>query len=179
MSHHDPIIVSYQGIDPDISEIAFIFPGVFVSGDVTVLDEASVFPGCVLRGDVASIHVGRRTNIQDCTVVHVSSKDGPTWIGDEVTIGHHCLIHACTLEDRCFIGMRATVMDNAVVETGAMVAAGALVTPGKRVPAGELWAGSPAKKMRDLSVEDQAGFMSTVDRYAEHGRIYREALKAL
>jgi len=174
-----PIIVPYQGIIPQISSNAFIFPGVFVSGAVTVLEGASVFPGCVLRGDVAAIHVGRRTNLQDATVVHVSSNDGPTWIGDEVTVGHHCLIHACTLEDRSFIGMRATVMDKAVVETGAMVAAGALVTPGKRVPAGELWAGNPAKKMRDLSPEEIDGFMSTVDRYEAHGRTYRDALKGL
>ena len=179
MSSVSPIIVPYQGDTPNISPDSFVAPGVFVSGDVTILEGASVFPGCVLRGDVAAIHVGRRTNIQDCTVVHVSSNDGPTWIGDEVTIGHHCLIHACTLEDRSFIGMRATVMDNAVVETGAMVAAGALVTPGKRVLSGELWAGSPVKKMRDLSPEEQVGFMSTVDRYAEHGRNYREAIAKL
>jgi len=152
---------------------------VFVSGNVTILDEVAILPGCVLRGDVSPIHVGRRTNIQDCTVVHVSSKDGPVWIGDEVTIGHHCLIHACTLEDRSFIGMRATVMDHAVVETGAMVAAGALVTPGKRVPSGELWAGCPARKMRDLSTEEIDGFMSTVDRYVDHGKAYREALGTL
>jgi carbonic anhydrase/acetyltransferase-like protein (isoleucine patch superfamily) len=176
---YTPIIVPYQRIIPTISSDSFVAPGVFVSGAVTILADASVFPGCVLRGDVASIHVGRRTNIQDCTVVHVSSDDGPTCIGDDVTVGHHCLIHACRLEDRCFIGMRATVMDKAVVETGAMVAAGALVTPGKRVPAGELWAGSPAKKMRDLSPEEQAGFMATVERYAEHGRRYREAIAAL
>ncbi|MBN33907.1 MAG: gamma carbonic anhydrase family protein [Rhodospirillaceae bacterium] len=174
---NDTIIIQYRGIEPNISSDAFVFPGVFVSGDVTVLENAAIFPGCVLRGDVAAIHVGRRTNIQDCTVVHVSSNDGATWIGDEVTIGHHCLIHACTLEDRSFIGMRATVMDKAVVETGAMVAAGALVTPGKRVPSGELWAGNPAKKMRDLSPKEQAGFMSTVDRYAAHGQAYRDALK--
>ncbi len=177
MNPASPTVVPFQGNAPDISPLCFVAPGVFVSGRVTVLDEASVFPGCVLRGDVEAVHVGRRTNIQDCTVVHVSSEGGPARIGDEVTVGHHCLVHACTLQDRCFIGMRATVMDFAVVETGAMVAAGALVTPGKRVPAGELWAGSPARKMRDLSDDERTGFMATVDRYAALGRAYREALR--
>ena len=112
-------------------------------------------------------------------MIHVSSNDGPTWIGDEVTIGHHCLIHACTLQDRSFVGMRATVMDKAVVETGAMVAAGALVTPGKTVPSGALWAGSPARHMRDLSQADQDDFLRTVAGYVAHGQSYREAIAAL
>ena len=173
------LILPYEETVPTISDDAFIAPNATIIGDVVIGDDSGVWFNCLLRGDVNEIRVGERTNIQDGTIVHVSGEGQGTYIGNDITIGHMALIHACTLEDRCFIGMRATVMDNAVVETGAMVAAGALVTPGKRVPAGELWAGSPAKKMRDLSVEDQAGFMSTVDRYAEHGRIYREALKAL
>lgn len=180
MSVPGPILVPYRGVVPTIAADAFVAPGVFVSGDVEIGAEAVILPGCVVRGDVASIRIGRRTNIQDCTVIHVSSGgDGSTFIGEEVTVGHHCLIHACRLEDRSFVGMRATVMDGAVVETGAMVAAGALVTPGKRVPAGELWAGSPARKMRDLSAEDQAGFLLTVERYVAHGRAYRDAIASL
>src|SRR5690606_27614238 len=121
------------------------------AGDVTVGAETGIWFGCVLRGDVDRIRIGARTNIQDGTVVHVSHRDGPTVIGDEVTVGHLALLHACTLEDRSFVGMKACVMDGAVVESGAMVAAGALVTPGKRVPSGQLWAGSPARPMRDLT----------------------------
>lgn len=179
MSVPGPTILPHHGAWPQIADDAFVAPGVFVAGEVTIGSLTGVFPSSVLRGDVNSITIGARTNIQDATVVHVSGRGSPTVIGDEVTIGHHCLIHACTLEDRCFIGMRATVMDDAVVETGAMVAAGALVTPGKRVPSGELWAGSPAKKMRDLSDEEVAGFQATIDRYVNHAKIYRETIQEL
>lgn len=179
MSVPCPIIVPWKGIWPRIAEDAFVAPGVFVSGDVEIGAQSVILPGCVIRGDVAPIRIGARTNIQDLTVVHVSGNDGPTWIGDEVTIGHHCLIHACTLQDRSFVGMRATVMDRAVVESGAMVAAGALVTPGKTVPSGALWAGSPARHMRDLSAADRADFQRTVEGYVAHGRAYREAIAGL
>ena len=179
MSVPGPIILPYNGVWPRIADDAFVAPGVFISGDVEIGAQSVILPGCVIRGDVAPIRIGARTNVQDLTVIHVSSNNGPTWIGDEVTIGHHCLIHACRLEDRSFVGMRATVMDKAVVETGAMVAAGALVTPGKTVPSGALWAGSPARHMRDLSEADQADFLRTVAGYVAHGRAYREMIAAL
>ncbi len=179
MSVPGPILLPHHDIWPRIAEDAFVAPGVFVAGEVTIGAESGIWPGCVLRGDVNHIAIGVSTNIQDATVIHVSGRGSPTIIGDEVTVGHHCLIHACTLQDRSFIGMRATVMDDAVVETGAMVAAGALVTPGKRVLAGELWVGSPAKKMRDLTADEIAGFQSTVDRYVNHAKVYRETVAAL
>jgi gamma-carbonic anhydrase len=174
-----PILLPHHGIWPKIAEDAFVAPGVFVAGEVTIGSQTSIWPGCVVRGDVNRIVIGARCNIQDATVIHVSGRSSPTVIGDEVMVGHHCLIHACALDDRSFVGMRATVMDNAVVETGAMVAAGALVTPGKRVPSGELWAGSPAKKMRDLSDEDVVAFLATIENYVGLGRDYREAIAAL
>lgn len=179
MTVADPVLLPHHGVWPRIAETAFVAPGAFVAGEVTIGPETGIWPGCVLRGDVNTITIGARTNVQDATVIHVSSQDGPTVIGDEVTIGHHCLIHACTLQDRSFVGMRATVMDGAVVETGAMVAAGALVTPGKRVFAGELWAGSPAKRMRDLTDEEIAGFQATVDRYVDHTKVYRQTIASL
>lgn len=179
MSLPGPVIVPFGGVWPRIAPDAFVAPGVFVAGDVEIGPEAVIMPGCVIRGDVASVRIGARTNVQDATVIHVSSDDGPTVIGADVTIGHHCLVHACTLEDRSFVGMRATVMDRAVVETGAMVAAGALVTPGKRVPAGELWSGSPARLMRALTDREIARFADTVDRYVGLGRAYREAIAGL
>ena len=179
MSVPGPVIVPFNGMWPKIAADAFVAPGVFVAGNVEIGPEAVIMPGCVIRGDVAPIRIGARTNVQDATVIHVSSNDGPTTIGADVTIGHHCLIHACTLQDGSFVGMRATVMDKAVVETGAMVAAGALVTPGKRVPARELWAGSPARMMRALSEADVASFADTVERYVALGRAYREAIAAL
>jgi carbonic anhydrase/acetyltransferase-like protein (isoleucine patch superfamily) len=105
----------------------------------------------VIRGDVQTITIGERTNIQDGTVIHVTRETGPTVIGSGITIGHQALLHACTLEDDCFIGMRATVMDDAVVESGGMLAAGSLLTPSKRVIKHQLWAGSPAKYFRDMT----------------------------
>jgi carbonic anhydrase/acetyltransferase-like protein (isoleucine patch superfamily) len=172
-------VLPYRGVWPKIAEDAFLAPGVFVAGEVTIGSHTGIWPACVVRGDVNHIVIGARCNIQDATVIHVSGRSSPTVIGDEVMVGHHCLIHACRLEDRSFVGMRATVMDNAIVETRAMVAAGALVTPGKRVPSGELWAGSPAKKMRDLTDDDFTAFDRTIQNFVDLAREYREAIAAL
>ena len=135
----------------------------------------------MLRGDGNAIRIGARTNIQDGTIIHVNQeKDGGRGksgfacnIGADVTVGHMALLHACTLEDGSFVGMKACVMDGAVVETGGMVAAGALVTPGKRVRKGELWAGSPAKLMRALTTVEAAMFEWTVEHYVERAHSYR------
>ena len=140
----------FAGKSPKLGAGVFIAAGARLIGDVELGADANVWFNCVLRGDVQIIRVGARTNIQDGTVVHVSTDSYATHIGADVMVAHMALLHGCTLEDRCMVGMHATVMDGVVVETGAMVAAGALVTPGKRVRAGQLWAGSPAKHMRDL-----------------------------
>ena len=155
------IILPFQGVYPKIHEDAFVAETAVVIGNVEIGPGASIWYGCVLRGDINWIRIGRDTNIQDGTVIHVNHDrvgDGgmPTSIGDEVTVGHMALLHACTVEDRAFIGMRAAVMDQAVVESGAMVAAGALVTPRKRVGSGELWAGTPARRLREMSEADLA-----------------------
>ncbi|MEQ9348988.1 MAG: gamma carbonic anhydrase family protein, partial [Alphaproteobacteria bacterium] len=126
----------------------------------------------VLRGDVSPIRIGRRSNIQDGTVVHVSDGGPGTDIGDDVTVGHMALLHACTVESFAFIGMKACVMDGAIVESGAMVAAGALVTPGKRVRAGQLWAGTPARFMRQVSEIERAYFGWSAANYAKLARAY-------
>jgi len=170
------VIIPFAGHTPRVAADAFIAPGVVLIGDVEVGPGASIWFGSVLRGDVGPIRVGARTNIQDGTIVHVDSHTYPTLIGADVTIGHCVLIHACTLEDGAFVGMRATVMDGAVVEGGGMVAAGALVTPGKRVRRGELWAGSPAKMWRALTQDDLDGFKSTVEHYAEKAHQFRAAV---
>lgn len=161
-----------EGVFPRISAQAFIAPGAAVIGDVEIGADTGVWFGCVIRGDVNSIRIGARTNIQDGTVIHVTRHTGPTTIGNGVTIGHSVLLHACTLEDNCFVGMRATIMDGVVVESGGMLAAGGLLTPGKRVPSGQLWAGSPAKYFRDLSPEDLAFFPVSAENYVKHAREY-------
>ena len=145
----------YKDKLPKIGQNVWIAPGAHIIGDVVIGDDSSIWYNCVVRGDVNNIIIGKRTNIQDGTVIHVSSKGQGTYIGDNVTVGHMAMLHACTVEDEAFIGMMACVMDDAYVEKGAMVAAGALVTPGKRVLSGQLWAGSPARFMRDLTEEEK------------------------
>jgi carbonic anhydrase/acetyltransferase-like protein (isoleucine patch superfamily) len=169
------VILPYRGIMPKLAADVWIAPTASVIGDVEIGPGSGIWFGCVLRGDVHDIRIGARTNIQDGTVIHVNHAGPGTHIGDDVTVGHMALIHACTLETGSFVGMKACVMDEAVVEQGAMVAAGALVTPGKRVPAGQLWAGSPAVYRRDVTDKELAGFASTAERYAGLAREYLAA----
>ncbi|NQU62036.1 MAG: gamma carbonic anhydrase family protein [Rhodospirillales bacterium] len=148
-------ILPFKGIMPKIDTSVFLAPSAVVIGDVEIGKETNIWFGCVVRGDMNVIRIGKRVNIQDATVVHVDSHKYGTFIGDDVTIGHSAVVHACTLEDKCFVGMQACVMDGAVVETGAMVAAGALVPPGKVVKAGQLWAGTPARFVRDCGAQEK------------------------
>ena len=165
-------IYPFNNILPTIHESAFVAPSSDIIGDVEIGAESSIWYQCVLRGDVNDIKIGARTNIQDGSVIHVSSTTQGTYIGDGVTVGHMALIHACTIGDQAFIGMKACVMDDAVVEPRAMVAAGALVTSGKVVPEGQLWAGSPAKFMRDLTEKEIAFLKFSADRYVALSRKY-------
>ncbi|MEO8672257.1 MAG: gamma carbonic anhydrase family protein [Tahibacter sp.] len=148
---------SYKGISPLLGERVWIDPAATVIGDVTIGDDSSVWPGTVIRGDVHRIRIGARCNLQDGTIIHVTH-DGvytpggfPAVIGDDVTIGHAAVIHACTIEDACLIGMHATVLDGAVVKKHGFVGAGAVVAPGKTVGTAELWLGNPARFVRRLS----------------------------
>ncbi len=146
----------YRGSRPELGRHVYIDPAASVIGDVHLGDDASVWPGAVVRGDVHRIRIGARSNIQDGAIVHVTH-DGPytpggqpCLIGDDVTVGHGAVVHACTLEDACLIGMHATILDGAVVRRHAFVGAGALVAPGKVVGEGELWLGNPARCVRML-----------------------------
>jgi carbonic anhydrase/acetyltransferase-like protein (isoleucine patch superfamily) len=171
------LIKAFGGRLPQIASDAFVAESAVIIGDVEIGAASSIWYGCVLRGDSNAIRIGERTNIQDGTIIHVNhEREGAigtrTTIGSDITVGHMALLHACILEDGCFIGMKACIMDGVVVETGAMVAAGALVTPGKRVKSGELWAGSPAKLMRRLSEKEIAYFAYSAKHYAENGARY-------
>jgi len=167
-----PHILPYNGIVPVLDDAAYIAETAVVTGDVKVGAESSIWYGCVMRGDVNKIRIGKGVNIQDGSVVHVS-RPYACIIEDRVSIGHMALIHACTLEEGCFVGMKACIMDGVVVEKGAFVAAGALVAPGKRVPAGELWAGQPARFVRKVSEKDQAIMDYTQPNYVKLGKAYK------
>ena len=144
----------FNGILPTVHPSVFIAQTATVIGDTHIGAESGIWYGCVIRGDVNEIRIGKRTNIQDLTMIHCAELGQGCYLGDDITVGHSAVLHACKVEDNALIGIQACVMDDAIVERGAMVAAGALVTPGKIVKAGEVWAGSPAKKIRDISEKD-------------------------
>lgn len=174
-----PLIFSIGGKTPKIHETAFIAPGAVVCGDVEVHENASVWYGSVLRGDTNKIVIGKGSNIQDGTIIHVDEPEFgglPTVIGENALIGHKCMLHGATVKDGGFVGMCATMLDGSVVETGAMLAAGAFLAPRKVVPAGEMWAGMPARKFRDLREgEDKMALMGAAH-YVEEARAHRKAL---
>ncbi len=176
-------IRSHSGISPQITDDVFVAETAAVIGNVVIGAQSSIWYGTVLRGDVNRIEIGARTNIQDGTIVHVNHDRtgdgrGPTTIGDEVTIGHLALIHACTIERRAFIGMRAVVMDNAIVRSLGMVAAGAVVTPGKIVGSGQLWAGMPARYVRDLRDSEIDDIAYLAQHYVDVSATYLGAARA-
>ena len=167
-----PLICAYKNILPKIHDSVFVAENAVIIGDVEIGAESSIWYGCTLRGDVNNIRIGQRTNIQDHTLIHVSSTGQGTYIGDDVTVGHAAVLHACTIGNLAFIGMQACIMDDAIVEDGAMVAAGALVTPGKRILSGQLWGGSPARLMRDLTVAERDFLPFSAGRYVSAAKAY-------
>jgi carbonic anhydrase/acetyltransferase-like protein (isoleucine patch superfamily) len=177
-------ILTYAGKTPLIDPTAFVAPGARLIGDIEIGPEASIWYNCVLRGDVNAIRIGARSNIQDGSVIHVDSPypghdaGHPTIVGEEVLIGHLAMVHGCILRDRAFVGLGAIVMDGCEIEGDAMLAAGAMLTPGKHIPSGQLWAGRPAKYVRDLSAADLAGMRAGVAHYVELARRHAAALKA-
>ena len=147
----------FQNIFPTLGLRVYVDEAASVIGDVVLGDDVSIWPGAVLRGDVNYIRIGARSNVQDGTVIHVTH-DGPygkpgglaTVIGEDVTIGHGAIVHACVIEDACLIGMGSTILDGAVIRSHGFVGAGALIAPGKTVGSGELWLGNPARCVRKL-----------------------------
>jgi carbonic anhydrase/acetyltransferase-like protein (isoleucine patch superfamily) len=182
MAGDRPSIVSFRGRSPQIHDSAFIAPGVRIIGDVEIGEDASIWYNCVLRGDINRIVVGARSNLQDGTIVHVEAprddpRGLPTLIGDDVLVGHQAILHGCVLEDRAFVGMGSVVMDGARVSSGAMLAAGALLAPGKTVTAGQLWAGRPARPMRDLSEAELAAMLEQTRHYVDNARLHKAEMQ--
>jgi carbonic anhydrase/acetyltransferase-like protein (isoleucine patch superfamily) len=170
-------ILTFGGIAPTIDPTAFVAPGARVIGDVHLGAGASLWYNVVVRGDVNHVRIGARTNIQDGSVVHVSTDTHPTLIGEDVLIGHMAMVHGCTLHDRAFVGFGAVVMDGCVIESDGMLAAGAMLTPGKRIPSGQLWSGRPARFMRELSPQEMAQNQKGVAAYVETAKAHRAAIK--
>lgn len=152
--------------EPQVDASAYVAASAVLLGDVRIGPQASVWPLCVLRGDIESITIGEGSNVQDGTVVHLAD-DLPVVVGKHVTIGHAAMIHACTIEDECLIGMKATILDGAVIGRGSIIGAGAVVTKGMQVPPGSMVLGMPAKVVRALSAEEQSGLKHWAEKYVE------------
>ena len=168
-----PFVAPFLGHYPEIDASAYIAETAAIVGAVRISSNSSIWHQVTLRGDNNFITVGEGTNIQDNSCVHISSHDYPTIIGNYVNIGHCALVHACHLHDHAFVGMGSIVMDGSIIETDGMLAAGSLLTARKHIPAGELWAGRPARKMRDLSADEIADNRHIAQHYIEVGRAHR------
>ena len=172
------MIRPFQGIHPKIDDSVFIAETAVIVGDVEIGAQSSIWYNVVARGDVNSIRIGKRTNIQDLSMLHVTHKKdaedpgAPLIIGNDVTVGHSVTLHGCTVENGAFIGMQAIVMDKVVVGEGALVGARSLVTEGTIIPAHTLWVGAPARYKRDLNPEEISRLARSADNYVNYALQY-------
>ena len=168
------IIKSVLGKSPVVPQDCYVAENATIVGDVTFGKECSVWFNTVIRGDVNFISIGDKVNIQDGAVVHCTYKKHPTIIGNNVSIGHNAIVHGCTIHDNVLIGMGAIVMDNCVVESNSIVAAGAVITQNTVVTSGSIWAGVPARKVKDI---DQSDFAGEIERIANNYVMYSSWFK--
>ncbi len=167
-----PLILSHHGKTPVIHPTAYIAPSADIIGEVEIGEESSVWFQCVLRGDVNWMKIGKRTNIQDHSMLHVDRRDCPLTLGDDITVGHRVLLHGCTIGDRSLIGMGAIIMNKAVIGEDSIVGAGALITEGKVFPPRSLIIGVPAKVSRELKPEELAYLKKSANNYVGDSREY-------
>lgn len=165
-------VLPFRGVHPRIDPTAVVFDGAYVIGDVEIGAESSIWFGTVVRGDVNRVRIGRRTNIQDNCVLHVTRETNPCLVGDEVTVGHMAILHGCTVKDRSLVGMGSIVLDRAVIGPMAFVGAGSLVTEGTVIPTGKLALGRPAKVIRDLTADEMAFFEKSAANYVGDAAAY-------
>ena len=171
-------IAPHHGVSPALATGAWVHPRATVIGEVTLGADASVWPGAVIRGDVNSIIIGEASNIQDGSVLHVSHKTpdnpagGPLVVGARVTVGHTVILHACTIEDECLIGMGSIILDRAVIQQHVLLGAGSLVPEGRVLESGYLYLGRPAKQVRVLTAEEIAYFNYSAQHYVQLARSY-------
>ena len=169
------VILPYEGTDPVIGEEVFVAPNATVIGKTKIGKDCSIWFGAVIRGDVQTIDIGVGTNVQDNAVVHVTTGTGPTVIGDNVTIGHGAIVHACTIKDNVLIGMGAVILDGAVIGEETLVGAGAVVTPRTKIPPRSLVVGSPAKVLRGLATKEIESIKNNGRRYVTLAKKYLSA----
>ena len=169
-----PVILPVKGISPSIPESCFVAPNATIVGDVVMGEECSVWFNAVIRGDVNSIRMGNKVNVQDCACIHCTYEKTKVHLGNHVSIGHHALVHGCTVEDNVLIGMGAIVMDHAYIGANTIIAAGAVVLEGTRCESGSIYAGVPAKKVKDISQELIHG---EIDRIAQNYVMYSSWFK--
>lgn len=148
-----PVILPVEGVHPQIPDSCFVAPNATIVGDVQMGDDCSIWFNAVVRGDVNKIRMGNKVNIQDGACVHCTYQKTETILGNNVSVGHNAIVHGCNIEDNVLVGMGAIVMDNVHIGSGSIIAAGAVVLEGTRVPAGSIFAGVPAKKVKDVSPE--------------------------
>jgi len=166
-------IRSFKGVTPKLGKDAYIDESAVVIGDVALGEDASIWPVCSIRGDVNLIRIGARSNIQDGSVIHVTRRHSDleggyaTRIGSDVTVGHKVMLHGCTVEDLCLIGMGSIVLDGAIIRSKVLLGAGSLVPEGKELEGGYLWLGRPAKKMRELTVQELQWFEYSAQHYVK------------
>ncbi|MFO7524277.1 MAG: gamma carbonic anhydrase family protein [Ignavibacteriaceae bacterium] len=167
----------YNSTFPEIHESVFIASGAKIIGDVQIGKDSSVWYNSVIRGDVHYIRIGEMTNIQDCSMLHVTNGKYPLTIGNKVTVGHSVKLHGCTIEDLSLIGIGSIVLDGAVIQKNSMVAAGAVVKPGFILPSSKLAGGVPARIIRDLTEEEMMDFERSAERYKKYTEITVNSLK--
>lgn len=168
------MIIEYKDKYPEISDTCFIADDADVIGDVKIGDHSSIWFNTVVRGDVNYIRIGKNTNIQDSSVLHVTTNTHPLTIGDDVTAGHRVILHGCTIKDRVLIGMGAIVQDGAVIESDTLIAAGSVVTQHSHIPSGKLVMGIPAKIKRDLTAEEKENIKQSSYNYVKNSEVYRQ-----
>lgn len=156
------VILPVNGKSPEIPESCYIAPNATIVGEVSMGENCSVWFSAVIRGDVHYIKMGDKVNVQDGAVLHATYKKSPTNIGNNVSIGHNAIVHGCTIHDNVLIGMGSIIMDDCVVESNSIIAAGAVLTKNTHVPAGTIFAGVPAKKVKDVSPEMLEGEINRI-----------------
>ena len=168
------IIKELNGFTPEFGENCFVAENAVIIGQVTMGNDCSIWYNAVIRGDVHYIKMGHKVNVQDGAVIHATYKKSPTNIGNNVSIGHNALVHGCTLHDNVLVGMGAIIMDDVVVESNSIIAAGAVLTKGTHVESGSIYAGIPAKKVKDISQELISGEINRIaDNYVKYAAWYK------